>query len=60
MKKGLFLFVWFLTLMVIWTTVGTLVTMASDIAVVAGLVLGAAFVVLSVKTKCFLKWGKNK
>jgi len=45
--------------MVVWTLCGNLVTAPNTFLVGLGLVIGVAFLVVSVKTKCFThKWGK--
>ena len=46
--------------MVIWTFCGNMVTAPNTFLVALGLFVGAAFVVASVKTKCFThKWGNK-
>ena len=60
MKKAVLFFLWFICLMVIWTFYGNMVTAPNTFLVALGLFVGAAFVVASVKTKCFThKWGSK-
>lgn len=59
MKKLILIFIWFILLMVVWTTVGYCVSAPSDIALSVGLILSAVFTIVTVKTRFFTtKWGK--
>lgn len=53
MKKATAIFIWFLALMVVWNLVAACVSAPNDLALLAGLALGVAFVWLSYKTRCF-------
>lgn len=45
--------IWVVVTLFIWTTFSAMISAASDIAVVGAIVLLIAYVVISVKTKCF-------
>jgi hypothetical protein len=45
--------IWVVVTLFIWTTFSTMISAASDIAVVGAIALLIAYVFISVKTKCF-------
>ena len=58
MTKALLFFIWFLCLMAVWTICGNFISALDTLLVIIGLVIGMAFVFVSVKTKCLTVWGK--
>lgn len=59
MKKTLLFILWFLCLMVVWNFCSGWVSAPNTFLLALGWVVAVAFMVISVKTKCFThKWGK--
>lgn len=61
MKKVVLVFLWFISLMTVWTFCGELISAPNTFLNLLGGVIGVAFIVASVETVCFTgKWKKTK
>lgn len=47
--------IWLLLTLGIWSWVGSLISAANTIAVIVGICVSLLWIVISVKTKCFIK-----
>ena len=59
-KTAVLIFIWFTCLMIVWTICGMFITAPDTILNLIGGIIGLAFIITTIKTRCFTRdWTNN-